>query len=200
MAGLTVIAMLIVANVFAAKPADVASAPTDSPTASPVSSLPVFVQETPEPPTPTPTPPPAPTPSPSPTPTIPPTPPPTPTASPTAPVLTAPPATTRSPIPATPAPSLPSVAPTLPPIGLVVVQPVDGSTTSDDVILIEGLAQPGVTITHYIPNWFDQHTIADSQGRWSFTENLAEGQNTIKFRVADDMTTEVAVTVYYQPA
>src|SRR4029079_10465057 len=55
-AGLTIIALLIVANGCAAKPVDVASIPTDSLTPSPVSSLPIFVQETPALPTSTPIP------------------------------------------------------------------------------------------------------------------------------------------------
>src|SRR6476646_6803689 len=78
-AGLTVIAMLIVANVSAAKPADVASAPTDSPTPRPVSSLPIYVQETPAPPTFTPLPTPSATPIPTPSATVAPTASPTPT-------------------------------------------------------------------------------------------------------------------------
>jgi hypothetical protein len=81
----------------------------------------------------------------------------------------------------------------------VILQPANGSTTSDHSVVISGLTQPNVTITHDIPNWFDEHTTADSEGRWSFTESLAEGQNTFKFRVADDMTTEVTLTIYYQP-
>ena len=200
-AGLTVIAMLIVANVFAAKPADVAAVPTDSPTPISVSSLPIFVQETPAPPSPTPTLAPTPTasstPIPTPTPTLAPTPsatlPPTPT-----PMLVPTPAPSAPPTPAAP-PSSPPLVASPPALGLVILQPADGATTSDHSVVISGLSQPGVTITHDIPNWFDEHTTADSQGRWSFTESLAEGQNTFKFRVADDMTTEVTLTIYYEP-
>lgn len=203
-AGLTVIAMLIVANVFAARPADVANVPTDVPTASPVSSLPIFVQETPVPPTPTPTLPPTPTPSPAPVPTpapsLAPTPsptlPPTPTPSPTP---TRAPSASPAPLP-TASPPLATVGPTPPLVGLVIVQPADGSTTKENSVVISGLAQPNVTITHDIPNWFDEHTTTDNQGRWSFTESLAHGENTFRFRVGDDMATEVTLTLYYQPA
>lgn len=198
------IALIIVANVFAAKPTDVADVPTPSPSPSTVSSLPIFVQETPKPPTatpgltPTPTPLPptaSPTPSPTPTPSPSPSPMPTPTRT-LAPTLAPTAAPTLVP---TPPATLPPMPATPPPTGLVIIEPVDGSTTSSSSVVIEGFAQPGVTITHDIPNWFDEHTTADSQGRWMFTENLAQGQNTFKFRVADDMTTEVTVTVYYEP-
>jgi hypothetical protein len=101
---------------------------------------------------------------------------------------------------ATPPPIPPPAVATPPAVGLVIVDPANGSTTSENSVVISGLAQPNVTITHDIPNWFDEHTTTDSQGRWSFTESLAQGENTFKFRVADDMTTEVTLTIYYQPA
>ena len=66
--------------------------------------------------------------------------------------------------------------------------------------MILGLAQPNATITHDIPNWFDEHTTADANGQWSFNEPLNEGQNTFKFRVGDDMSTEVTLTVFYVPS
>ena len=67
------------------------------------------------------------------------------------------------------------------------------------MIAVRGLAQPGSTITHDIPLGFDEHTVADSQGRWSFVESLNQGENRFTFRVGDDRSTEVQLTVYYTP-
>src|SRR3954447_10646438 len=84
-AGLTVIAFLVIANVLGGQPAAVAEVPTASPPSpSPASSLPIFVQETPAP-TPTPSPTLAPTRPPTLAPTLPPSPTLAPTLPPTAP-------------------------------------------------------------------------------------------------------------------
>ena len=189
-AGLTILMMLLVANAFGGRPVEVAAAPTPTTDPTPVveSSLQVFYQETPAPtpsptptPTPTPTLPPTPTPSPSPTPTPTPTLPPTPTPSPTLPPTSPP-------------------TPTTPAYGLTIVEPVDGSTTSDRAIVIRGLTQPNATITRDVPMWFDEHTVADSAGRWSFIEALNVGENTFTFRVGDDTATDVTISIFYSPS
>jgi hypothetical protein len=54
-------------------------------------------------------------------------------------------------------------------------------------------------ITRVVPFWFDEHTTADSAGRWSFVEQLNPGENTFTFRVADDSATEATLTLYYSP-
>src|SRR4051794_13950975 len=81
----TVVAMILVANAFATRPTEVAVVPTPTAGQTPDSSLPIFVQETPNPTLP-PTSTPSPTPTPLPTliPTFPPTPPPTASPAPTA--------------------------------------------------------------------------------------------------------------------
>jgi hypothetical protein len=81
----------------------------------------------------------------------------------------------------------------------VIGQPANGSTTRDNPVVISGLAQPGATITHDVPMWFDEHTTADGTGHWSFTEPLNVGENTFMFRVGDDTATEVTLTLYYAP-
>jgi hypothetical protein len=204
-AGLAVLMMLLVANAFGDRAVDVATEPTPTPTSNVESSLVAFSQETPAP-TPSPTPTPAPTPTPIPTPTSSPTP--TPPPSPTArltptpstsltatPLPTAPPSTTPSTTPST-APT----TPTTPAYGLVIVEPVDGSTTTDHAIVIRGLTQPDATITRDVPMWFDEHTVADSAGRWSFIEPLNVGENTFTFRVGDDTATDVTITINYAPS
>lgn len=191
-AGLTILMMLLVANAFGGRPVEVAAAPTPTTDPTPVveSSLQVFYQETPAPtPSPTPSPTPTPTPQPTPTPTlsIAPTPSPTPTATPTL-------RPTQ-----TPSPTLPPT-PTTPAYGLAIVEPVDGSTTSDRAIVIRGLTQPDATVTRDVPMWFDEHTVADSAGRWSFIEALNVGENTFTFRVGDDTATDVTISIFYSPS
>jgi hypothetical protein len=198
-AGLTVIALLIVVNVFGGRSPDVvAASPSPSSSASAVSSLPVFVQDTP-------TPSPVPTPTPSPSPTLPPTPTLAPTPTPTlAPSVspTTPPTPTPTPPstpPVTPSPS-PTPAPSsTPAVVLVITSPRDGATVRSSPIVIKGKAPPGSTITHDIPLGFDEHTIADAQGRWSFSETLAPGDNKFVFRIGDDRSTEATLTITYSP-
>ena len=84
-------------------------------------------------------------------------------------------------------------------IGLVITSPADGSTTTQSPIVIKGTASPNATITHDIPLNFDEHTIADAKGNWSFTENLNPGENKFVFRIGDDRSTEITLTVFYSP-
>lgn len=204
-AGFTVLLALLVVSVFNGHAADVA--PTSSPTFYAVSSLSIFVQETPAA-TATPTAAPGPTA----TPTLGPTPTPTtpPTLGPTLLPSTSAPPTLTSSATSSPLPSLPPSAssvpppssvpePTAPAYGLVIVEPANGYMSLNRSLLIRGLAQPGATITRDVPMWFDEHTVADSEGRWSFIEGLNIGQNTFMFRVGDDTATEVTLTVYYLP-
>jgi len=192
-AGITVLAVLLVLRGFApAAPQVAVLPPTDSAgiTLPPYSQPPAPTPTTAPTPiatiwaTPVPTPTPTPTPSPTPTPT--PTPPPIPT--PTAlPVLTSIPAPATTPMP-TPAPSA---------TGLVIVDPLPDATVSNGFVIISGLAPAGAVITHDVPAWFDEHTVADRQGHWAFAEQLRDGENTFTFRIADDRATEVRLTVYY---
>ncbi|HYI21985.1 MAG TPA: hypothetical protein VEX62_05035 [Candidatus Limnocylindrales bacterium] len=87
----------------------------------------------------------------------------------------------------------------MPASGLVILEPTDGATVTDRIVLVRGLAQPGSTVTRDVPMWFDEHVVADSAGRWSFAVSLSEGENVLTFRVGDDTSTERSLTVYYQP-
>jgi hypothetical protein len=82
--------------------------------------------------------------------------------------------------------------------GLVIVEPPNQSIFTERSIVVRGLAQPGVTITREVPFWFDDHTIADTRGRWSFALTLNEGENQFHFRVGDDFSTQQTLTVYYR--
>lgn len=136
-----------------------------------------------------------PTPSASPSPSRP-SPPPTPSPTPT-PTPLATPFPTPPPTPP-PTPS-PAADPTAPAFGLIILEPVDGSTSAEQTIVVRGLTQPGATVTHDIPFWPDEHTVADAAGRWSFVETLNLGQNIFRFRVADNVASEVPLTVFYAP-
>ena len=83
--------------------------------------------------------------------------------------------------------------------GLVILEPADNATVTDHVLAIRGLTQPGATVTRDVPLWLDEHTVADSAGRWSFVEALNSGANTFTFRVGDDRATDVTLTVYLSP-
>jgi hypothetical protein len=96
-----------------------------------------------------------------------------------------------------PTPSPPPL-PTPPLVGLVIVEPLEGSTVSERVITVRGMAQAGAQITQDVPLWFDNHTTADASGQWSFTNvELNTGWNAIKFRVGDEVATEITLNVYY---
>jgi hypothetical protein len=78
----------------------------------------------------------------------------------------------------------------------VIIDPEDGLTTKDTLIVVYGLAAPGSTITRDIPLWFDEHTVADASGLWSFTLPLNIGENAFTFRVGDDVSTAQTLTVH----
>lgn len=203
-AGITVLVVLVVLKGLGPGAPEVAVVP---PTDSAASTLPPYSQ----PPAPTPTTVPTPiptvwaTPVPTPTPTLTPSPASTPSASPLStptptplrtpaaqPTLTASP--TLAPQPPTPTP--PTPAPTAL-AGLLIVDPPPDATLNNSSVIISGLAPPGAVITHDVPGWFDEHTVADREGHWAFAESLRDGKNTFTFRIADDRTTEVRLTVYY---
>jgi hypothetical protein len=83
------------------------------------------------------------------------------------------------------------------PTTLVIVEPIERSTSAERVVVVRGLAAPGALITRDVPFWFDEHVIADSAGRWSFVVELATGENIFRFRIGDDVSTEMSLTVYY---
>ena len=147
--------------------------------------LPVFSAEA------TPTASPTPSPSPSPTPT--PTPKRTRSPKPSATAITA----TVPPASAVPTAELPRPQPSFVTAGLVIVEPANGTNSSQQVIVVRGLAPPGAVITRDIPFWFDEHVVADSTGAWSFVLQLNPGENVFNFRVADDVSTAMSLTVYY---
>ena len=85
----------------------------------------------------------------------------------------------------------------MPATGLIVLDPLDGSTVTQSTITVRGLSQPNAPITQDVPLWFDNHTTADAAGQWSFDVPLSPGLNVFKFRVDDQLDTEITLNVYF---
>lgn len=68
---------------------------------------------------------------------------------------------------------------------------------ADRVITVRGLSQPGAQITQDVLLWFDNHATADAAGQWSINVELNVGWNAVKFRVGDDLSTQITLNVYY---
>lgn len=181
MAGIVLVALSGAFNGAPDRSSSAAVAATPSGPAPPSASTPAVSARPTSSPIPTRPPTPSPTPTRPPTPSPPPTPRPTPTATPR-------PTSTR--------------APTQPPLtgGLVILEPADGAIVFDELIVVRGLAPPGVTITRDIPLWFDEHSVAGATGGWSFAVKLEAGENTLKFRLGDDIGTTRTLTVVLQSA
>lgn len=75
----------------------------------------------------------------------------------------------------------------------------DGEKVAQQTIDISGAAPVGMTVTRDVPMWFDDHVAARATGRWTMRVGLTEGVNELRFRLADDRSTEVLLHVTYQP-
>jgi hypothetical protein len=78
----------------------------------------------------------------------------------------------------------------------LITEPLDRSSTVERVVIVRGLAAPGATITRDVPMWFDEHTVADNAGRWSFVVQLAVGDNSFTFRLGDDFSTARTLNIH----
>jgi hypothetical protein len=78
-----------------------------------------------------------------------------------------------------------------------VLEPADRSVVTERVVVVRGLAPAGATITRDVRFWLDQHTTADSRGRWSMAVELTGGENLITLRVGDQSSTQQTLIVYY---
>jgi hypothetical protein len=78
---------------------------------------------------------------------------------------------------------------------LRILAPLDGDVVEADTVTVRGVARPGSVITRDIPVWPDQHVSADASGRWTMVVGLQTGDNVLRFRIADDRTTEIALHI-----
>ena len=106
---------------------------------------------------------------------------------------------TSSPTPTPDPTSRPSPEPTAPPAALVIDFPVDGEIVGSSRINVIGTAPPGSSVTRDVPFWFDDHTTAGDDGLWMMPVELAEGENRLTFRIADDTDTAQVIVVTYRP-
>lgn len=124
----------------------------------------------------------------------------TPAATPT-PAATAAPTPAPTPIPSAMALPLPTPTPaaTTPPVRFLVVKPVNGATltSASATTAFSGTAPAGATVVRDIFLLPDTTTVAGPDGRWSMPVDLSEGGNDLTFRVGDDQSTEVKVSVTY---
>jgi hypothetical protein len=74
---------------------------------------------------------------------------------------------------------------------------LDSELVRERSVVVRGFAPPGAIITRDIPFWFDEHTRADSAGRWSFAVELLPGDNKLTFRIGDETATAQSITVRY---
>ncbi|MEO7118126.1 MAG: hypothetical protein ABIZ34_04055 [Candidatus Limnocylindrales bacterium] len=132
------------------------------------------------------------------------------TASPTlaaTPPSTLPPTQAPSPTPSLTLPSpivAPTPSPTIQPsptpkseLGFAIDFPADGERLDTRQINIIGTGPRDATITHDVPLWFDEHTVVRGDGIWMMPISLSDGENRLTFRIGDDRSTEVVVTVVY---
>jgi hypothetical protein len=100
---------------------------------------------------------------------------------------------------ASPTPAGPTFAPTseAPPVGLAILSPTDGAVVGSQQIVVIGSAPAGLRVVHDVPLRFDQSATSDGTGHWAMTVNLNNGENTLKFRLGDDKSTEKRVRVTY---
>ena len=83
--------------------------------------------------------------------------------------------------------------------GLVILEPPDGVEVNDVAVVISGLAPPGSTVTRVVPFWFDEHVVADENGRWEMAVLLFPGENVFTFRLDGDVATDITYTLVSEP-
>ena len=101
-----------------------------------------------------------------------------------------------------PPPTPPTATPTQAPSeSCASSSPADGSTTSDHSIVISRLRAAECQRSRTTFRLGSMNTPQPTtEGRWSFTEQLAiRARTRSEFRVADDRSTEIAITVYHAP-
>jgi hypothetical protein len=81
---------------------------------------------------------------------------------------------------------------------LTVVGPTDGATVPTATIVVTGTGPTGARVVRDIPLApDDEATVSD--GTWSMSVRLSEGENDLVFRLGDDQSTAVHVHVQYAP-
>lgn len=112
-------------------------------------------------------------------------------------------ALTPSPTPSPSATTMPLSTPTpsatTPTVPFLVLKPANGATVSSPsaTTTVSGTGPAGATVVRDIFLRPDTTAVAGPDGTWSMPVELSEGSNELTFRVGDDRSTEVKVSVTY---
>jgi hypothetical protein len=90
----------------------------------------------------------------------------------------------------------PTAIPT--PAVLAIVSPSDGAVVSEPTVVVSGTAPAGARVVRDVPLGFDASVTADASGAWTMAVKLDEGPNGFVFRIGDDKSTSVHLSVTYQ--
>lgn len=82
---------------------------------------------------------------------------------------------------------------------LSITSPANGATVATASVTVIGTAPAGARVVRDISLAPDDETTADASGRWRIAVNLDEGSNELTFRIGDDKSTAVTITVTYSP-
>ncbi len=77
------------------------------------------------------------------------------------------------------------------------MSPADGSTVSTELVTVLGLGAADATVTQDINLAPDQHTVSDANGHWTLEVKLQSGANHLKFRIGDDESTAIGLTLTF---
>jgi hypothetical protein len=88
-----------------------------------------------------------------------------------------------------------------PPVtGLTITSPGDAEIVATSLVIVEGTAPAGVTITRDIHLARDSHSTADAAGNWKMPVYLKPGDNVLVFRIGNDKSTAVTLHVVLDSA
>ena len=96
-------------------------------------------------------------------------------------------------------PSLEAPAASGAPGALRILEPADGSELTTADILVIGMAPGGARIVRDISFAPDDEVLADATGAWTMPVLLRTGSNDLVFRVGDDKSSRVELTVTFAP-
>lgn len=81
--------------------------------------------------------------------------------------------------------------------GFSVAYPASGTVVTTGSVAVGGTAPPGGRVVQDISFGFDNETFADATGHWEIQVDLDEGANELAFRLEDDDSTTVRLTITY---
>jgi hypothetical protein len=80
-----------------------------------------------------------------------------------------------------------------------ILAPLDGATVNTETVSFVGVAPVGATVVRNIGFAPDESVVA-TDGTWSLTVKLGEGNNSLTFRLGDDEATATTIDITYAPS